>query len=188
MYTKQRISRPMRAIITWGLACCLLGYGANGASGESSTAATSWRPKSAAAYLDQRVDWWMSWPSAARDQGTFCISCHTAVPYALARPALRSALGESAPSPSERRLLDSVIRRTRSWKEISPFYDDVYGANKAVESRGTEAVLNALVLASYDATRGTISGDSRAAFDNVWVLQRVREDGAGGGFSSIMNL
>ena len=53
-----------------------------------------WNPKAAAAYLDQRQDWWQKWPPAARDRGTFCVSCHTAATYALARPALRGALGE----------------------------------------------------------------------------------------------
>ena len=62
-----------------------------------------WNRKAAAAYLDQRADWWSSWPNAQRDHGTFCVSCHTALPYALARPALRQPLGESAPSPARRR-------------------------------------------------------------------------------------
>src|ERR1700751_1613695 len=50
----------------------------------------SWDQKGAAAYLDQRQSWWMNWPKAARDHETFCVSCHTAVPYALSRPALRN--------------------------------------------------------------------------------------------------
>ena len=45
--------------------------------------AHSWDPKAAAAYLDRRQSWWMSWPRAQRDHETFCVSCHTAVPYAL---------------------------------------------------------------------------------------------------------
>ena len=49
-------------------------------------AASSWDQKAAAAYLDQRANWWMEWPKSARDHETFCISCHTAVPYALSRP------------------------------------------------------------------------------------------------------
>ena len=37
--------------------------------GPASTAgAGSWNPKAAAAYLDGRIAWWMTWPSAARDQ------------------------------------------------------------------------------------------------------------------------
>jgi hypothetical protein len=48
-----------------------------------------WMPKAAGGYLDERQSWWQSWPSAARDHGTFCVSCHTAAPYALSRQALR---------------------------------------------------------------------------------------------------
>src|SRR5438876_12143923 len=80
--------------------------------------AQSWSEKGAAAYLDGRLDWWIAWPSAARDHQTFCISCHTALPYAMARPALRSALAEQGPSQSERRLLDNVIKRVQMWKEV----------------------------------------------------------------------
>jgi len=46
-------------------------------------AANSWDQKAAAAYLDQRASWWMGWPRAARDHETFCVSCHTAVPYVM---------------------------------------------------------------------------------------------------------
>src|SRR5215470_17361887 len=53
--------------------------------------ANSWDPKAAAAYLDRRQSWWMQWPRAQRDHETFCVSCHTAVPYALSRSALRRA-------------------------------------------------------------------------------------------------
>ena len=117
--------------------------------------ANSWDPEAAAAYLDRRQAWWMEWPRAQRDHETFCVSCHTAVPYALSRPALRKALAEQAPSPNERRLLDSVTKRVRLWKEIEPFYKDAdRGPYKSVESRGTESVLNALILSSRDAQSG----------------------------------
>src|ERR1700681_4464977 len=76
----------------------------------SSPEASNWSPKAAAAYLDQRADWWMGWQGAARDHGTFCISCHTALPYALARSALHER-PHDAPSDSERRLLDNVTKR-----------------------------------------------------------------------------
>src|SRR5260370_37736024 len=106
--------------------------------------ASSWDQKAAAAYLDQRVAWWMEWPKAARDHETFCVSCHTAVPYALSRPALRKSLDEAAPSANERRLLDNVTKRVRLCKESAPFssYADP-GMYKTVESRGPESVLNA---------------------------------------------
>src|SRR6476619_2968497 len=71
----------------------------------------TWNSRAAAAYLDGRLNWWMSWPGAARDHATFCVSCHTAVPYAMARPALRGPLGEREPSAPEKKLTDNVTAR-----------------------------------------------------------------------------
>jgi len=136
--------------------------------------ANSWDPKAAAAYLDRRQSWWMQWPRAQRDHETFCVSCHTAVPYALSRSALRRALAEQAPSPNEQRLLDSVTKRVRLWKEVEPFYKDAdRGPYKSVESRGTESVLNALILSSRDAQRGQLSNDAHMAFENMWAEQQI---------------
>src|SRR5262249_50097123 len=45
------------------------------------------------------------------------------------------------------------------------------GLPKTSESRGTESVLNALVLATRDAQAGQASDDGRVAFDNMWALQ-----------------
>ena len=98
----------------------------------------SWNEKYAAAYLDQRQTWWMEWPRAKRDHETFCVSCHTVLPYALSRPALRRSLAERTPSAPERRLLENVAKRVRLWNEIGPYYNDAnWGAYKGVESRGT---------------------------------------------------
>src|SRR5437867_4283752 len=130
-----------------------------------------WNSHSAAAYLDQRLSWWTTWKNAERDHGTFCISCHTALPYALGRPALRAALNEQGPSDSERRLLENVTKRVRLWPEVLPFYsDEKNGAPKTAEARGTESVLNALILTSYEAGR-KLSDDARLALDNMWALQ-----------------
>jgi squalene-hopene/tetraprenyl-beta-curcumene cyclase len=137
------------------------------------TATKSWDPKTAAAYLDQREVTWMGWPGAARDHGTFCVSCHTVLPYALARPVLRKALADQSPSINERRLLENVTRRVRLWSEVEPFYSDGgnYHDGKGVQSRGTESVLNAFILASYDAQNGRLDDTTRAAFRNMWALQ-----------------
>jgi squalene-hopene/tetraprenyl-beta-curcumene cyclase len=113
----------------------------------------------------------MGWSGAARDHGTFCVSCHTSVAYALSRPALRVGLAEEGPSEKERLLLDNVRKRVSLWNEIEPFYTD--HGYKAAESRGTEAVLNALILASHDAQTGRLSNDTRAAFENMWALQKT---------------
>ena len=132
------------------------------------TAPNSWNPKAAAAYLDQRARWWMDWDGSARDHDTFCISCHTALPYALSRSALRDGHGNPGPSADEGRLLDNVTKRVRLWKEIGPYYNEGDGAYKTSESRGTEAVINALILASRDARIGRLGAESREAFDNMW--------------------
>jgi squalene-hopene/tetraprenyl-beta-curcumene cyclase len=129
-------------------------------------------PRAAAAYLDARIAWWATWPNASRDHGTVCVSCHTALPYALARPALRHALAEAQPNDQEQRLIGDVVKRVRLWKDVEPFYpDQTVGIPKTTESRGTEAVLNALILSRRDAERGTLSDDARQAFANLWQLQ-----------------
>jgi squalene-hopene/tetraprenyl-beta-curcumene cyclase len=136
--------------------------------------AGSWDQKAAAAYLDRRLEWWMEWPRSQRDHDTFCVSCHTAVPYALSRSALRQALAEQTSSANERRLLDNVTKRVRLWKEVAPFYSDAdRGAYKTVESRGTESVLNALILASRDAQSDQLSDDTRTAFASMWAEQQT---------------
>jgi len=132
----------------------------------------SWNPKAAANYLDYRAGWWMDWTGSARDHGTVCISCHTALPYALARPALRAKLEEQGPSINERRLIDDVIKRVRLGADSGPYYGDEVGVQKTAESRGTEAVLNALILASYDAQTGQLSDNTRKAFTNMWATQQ----------------
>jgi len=144
------------------------------ACSQHSVPADSWDPRAAAAYLDRRIQWWMGWSGAARDHGTFCFSCHTALPYALARPSLRTALGELAPTAAERRLMDDVRQRVRLWSASSPFYtDERHGPGKSAQSRGTEAVLSALMLAWDDARSGRLSADTRAALDNMWAVQQA---------------
>ena len=41
------------------------------------------------------------------------------------------------------------------------------------ESRGTEAVLNALILAIDDAREGRLSADTQSAFEHMWALQKT---------------
>ena len=143
--------------------------------------ATSWDPAKAAAYLDKRLTWWSAWPSAARDHGTFCVSCHTSTPYALSRLALHAPLHEAANAPIEQKLLDSITTRVRAWHDVEPFYpDQTRGLPKTSESRGTEAILNALILTARDAPTHKLSPDARLALDNMWALQfTVKGDAAG---------
>lgn len=134
--------------------------------------ARTWNQQAAAKFLDDRETWWQGWPRAQKDHGTVCISCHTVVPYAMARAELRRDLHEAAVAAPEQAMLASVEKRVGDWAEMAPFYsDEKYGKGKAAESRATEAVLNAVILASCDSARGEVRPVTRKAFDELWALQ-----------------
>lgn len=137
-----------------------------------------WDPAAAARYLDARMDLWWARAKTLRTGSAEakCVSCHTAVPYALARPLLRMALGGAEPTPHETRILDTVRLRVTHQAEAAPYYD--HTAAKQAESRGVEAVLNALVLTRRDSLgRSSRPGDdTRAAMARLWAVQRP--DGA----------
>ena len=156
-----------RSVAAYSLAACLTpGLLAQQASAGAPHAST-WDAKSAAHYLDSRLQWWSAWPRAVQDHQTFCISCHTALPYAAARASLRTALGEKSPAPMEQKLIDSVITRVRIWDQASPYYPNKNEADsKTSESRGTESILNAFVLTSYKC-----GADASRALDQMWALQ-----------------
>jgi len=155
--------------------------GVAAAGGKLETATTtSWDHTAAAAYLDSRQVWWQSWPKAQRDHQTVCISCHTALPYALARPALRQQSGEQNLAAPEQIMFNYIAKRVTLWNEMEPFYQDgKSGPNKSVESRNTEAVLNALILASYDARRNHLTELTKSAFKDAWAVQQQSGDKAG---------
>jgi squalene-hopene/tetraprenyl-beta-curcumene cyclase len=145
----------------------------------------TWSPTAAAKYLDGRADWWLTWSGAARGEGTACLSCHTTVPFALARPALGRHLGETTAGAAEKKLLDILKKRVRNWRKIvtkatgdkdpfAPFYQ----GNRRPSALGTESVLNALILVNDDATRGKgVLGElTRKALGHLWEQQQ--EDGA----------
>jgi squalene-hopene/tetraprenyl-beta-curcumene cyclase len=124
-----------------------------------------WNAANAAKYLDGRAAAWAVWPRAAKEGGP-CVSCHTTLGYLMARPELRRALKESAPTEYENGLVAGV--KVRAAKPAPPPTAD-----------NTQAVLAPLVLAMEDARRGShLSADSETAFKVMWATQR--EDGAWG--------
>jgi squalene-hopene/tetraprenyl-beta-curcumene cyclase len=137
-----------------------------------------WNRAAAAKYLDDRMDAWFTNASKLRtgEGKTACVSCHTPLPYALARPALRRAMGVSAATSEETRLLDETVRRVASYG-THQLLNEADDAKKA-ESRGTEAVLNAVILASADAAshRREPSEATQKAVTGLWNTQRP--DGA----------
>jgi len=141
----------------------------------------SWSPDAAAKYLDEREVWWQYWPPAKRDHGTVCISCHTNVPYALSRRALQEQLGHAEMPAPEQVMLDNVEKRVSNWPQMTPFYSDAAdGKGKTAQSHATEAVLNAVILASYDAGQGKLRPITKTAFNEAWALQEQTGENAGG--------
>jgi hypothetical protein len=127
-------------------------------------------------YLDGRMKEWLRWPGADRGQGTRCISCHTAVPLALARFSLGGV------SDPEKEMMASVRARVGKWDRIASWdrgADKIrpfYGGERKGAALATEAVLNALVLVSHDVKRneGKLSDDARKALDSMWSTQNGR--------------
>jgi squalene-hopene/tetraprenyl-beta-curcumene cyclase len=169
-------------LLTFALAVCIAPLVFSADTSTSTTGAASWSPQAAASYMDARLTWWADWPNAARDHGTFCVSCHSVAPYALSRLTLRASLAEKAPSAIEQKLVENVAKRVRVWDEAAPYYPDKPEDPKGVESRGTEAILNALVLTSYDSPSGALSADTRLALDHMWA-QQLKSGDAKGAFS-----
>lgn len=166
----------LRAVLVSALV--MLAIGTRLAAGPSDT--SGWDAKAAANYLDARAEWWSTWPNAARDRGTYCMSCHTTLPYAIARPALRVALGEREPSAAESKILGNLLTRARNWRDVEPWYpDQTRGIPKTSESRAIESVMNALVIARRDATTGQLSDDGRTALEVMWKLQMKTGPNAG---------
>jgi squalene-hopene/tetraprenyl-beta-curcumene cyclase len=130
-----------------------------------------WDREKAAQYLDARMDMWFDQATKLTTGAgkTSCVSCHTVVPYLLARPVLRRAMGVSQPTPQEVKLLGEITQRVESYGS----QESLYGP-KAGESRGTEAVLNALILAIEDVRqhREQPSELTRKAFRRLWEEQR----------------
>ncbi len=169
------------------LGCSVAGVGlwraapGHGASKTPSGPPKGWNVAAAADYMDSREVWWQNWPPAQKEHGTLCISCHTVVPYAMVRSGMQRDLGETRMAAPEKIMLDSVEKRVSHWSEMTPFYSDaVHGPGKTAESHATEAVLNAVILTSYDTRQGHLRPITRTALDAAWALQEQSGEKAGG--------
>ena len=117
--------------------------------------AADWSPEAAARYLDGRQKEWFEWKPALSADGP-CVSCHTGMTYLLARPVLRKALKEHAPTMYEKGLLDRLRANV--------------GAKPAGALQSVEAIFAAMFLSGEDAAT-TMSAHRQKAFDQVWTLQ-----------------
>jgi len=160
-------------------AALTLGFTASGAHSRNLREAPgSWDREGAAKYLDERMDVWFANGKKLHtgEAVTVCASCHTTVPYVLARPVLRQSMHASDLTPQESRIISEATKRVESYEAHQLLYD--HTESKKTESRGTEAVLNALILARADAaqSRREPSAPTQKALKQLWATQRP--DGA----------
>jgi squalene-hopene/tetraprenyl-beta-curcumene cyclase len=127
-----------------------------------------WNPKLAEQYLDSRQKEWVAWPHA-QESGVACVSCHTGLPYLLARPALRRALGETGPTLYEG-VLVAGMRATVLKTDANDLFRGLKGLI-ADQVYGAQLVLSAMVLAMDDAQRGRMSPEGEQALQRMWTTQ-----------------
>ncbi len=89
-------------------------------------AKAEWDKSAARQYLDSRGAEWFKFDSARRGEGasaTSCVSCHSLLAFALARPVLRRISDEKVPTELETKMLAQVKARVANWDalETSPF-------------------------------------------------------------------
>lgn len=119
--------------------------------------AADWNPRAAADYLDGRQKQWLAWPVSNLADGKKCVSCHTGMSYLLARPALRRALNEPAPTEYETGLLDGLRSRVSKRAPV-----DLYPKAKQPhlsEEAAVESIFAAWFLGTSD------------ALDRMWSFQ-----------------
>jgi squalene-hopene/tetraprenyl-beta-curcumene cyclase len=138
-----------------------------------------WDSTRAARYLDGRGENWFKFSAANRGEGASasrCVSCHTLLPYALARPVLRRLSNDNVATQWETKILAQTKSRVANWAQLDEvefqlFYD--FDEPKKKQSRGTEAVLNALLLSLDDRSEGRQepSADTKKALAILWATQ-----------------
>jgi squalene-hopene/tetraprenyl-beta-curcumene cyclase len=137
-------------------------------------ATSSWDAAAAAAYLDARMDAWFANSTKLKtgDTQTACVSCHAGLAYALSRPVLRRVMHDDTLAFQEARLIAETTRRVETYATHQVLYD--FNERRQIESRGTEAVLNAVILTSADAASGLRepSAPTRKALARLWETQR----------------
>ncbi|MGE0816120.1 MAG: hypothetical protein AB7O28_15105 [Vicinamibacterales bacterium] len=148
------------------------------AGGTRPEAADTWDAAAAARYLDARMDlWWAKAKPLKTGSGTTkCLSCHTAIPYALARPMLRMAMGVAEPTAHEARIQETLRLRVEHVGDEAPYYDHTDAKKR--ESAGVEAVTAAWLLTRTDTLGRSArpSDTTRQAMARLWAVQRP--DGA----------
>ena len=134
-------------------------------------------------YARHGADVWARNPVALiSGEGKACISCHTSLPYALVEPLLADEYSAYTD------LIENIDNRILTWSSNTPWYahpkleqtaalsnlppDALKGILNGADSRGVEAVFNALIRATHDAySRKPAQTETRRAFENMWAEQ-----------------
>jgi squalene-hopene/tetraprenyl-beta-curcumene cyclase len=146
-----------------------------------------WNTKRAAQYLDGRGENWFKFSSANRGEGASasrCVSCHTLLPYALARPVLRRLSNDNVATQWETKILEQAKSRVANWDQLDEVEFQLYYDSdepKKKQSRGTEAVLNALLLSLDDRFEGRQqpSDVTKKALAILWATQITKGEHKG---------
>ena len=117
----------------------------------------------ALAYLDGRAQTWVTtpWTFVNSADRTCALSCHTTMPYVLAR-SVASTAGIAAFDA----VLDRVKDRVATWSTIVPYYDWAKPS-----SRATEAVVSAVALAAASRNGSVTAAVVTSSRDHAWALQ-----------------
>jgi len=137
---------------------------------------TSDKIKAAETYLQHRAAQWRKNEGARKyGQGTACISCHTTLPYILSVAGTQ----RTTPSNVEKALIDDITQRVNNWEKVQPWYN--WNEEKSRQTRGTEAVINAVALGLYNKNKSEqgISQSSLLALDHLWKEQIKEGEHAG---------
>jgi len=126
-------------------------------------AAPSWRG-AAARYLDTSAKRWLDAPPDTGANVACAVCCHTTHVYALAR----IQLGANPVSGRLQRAVAERVAISDRWRDATPMYGSP-GSDKESESDGSEAVLNASLLAFLGADGPAMT----RAFANLWEVQRA---------------
>ncbi len=152
---------PTRALLLWSAlaaaagaaACQTVKPGGSLASANAPGAPKTADLAKALGYLDARANGWIDKKWGFVTGGTCGVSCHTTVPYTLARGTFR----DGAPEAPEK-IRAFVANRVEHWDTIEPVYDFAKEA-----SMMTEGALNGVVLGMAELLQGKTELSATAA-------------------------
>jgi squalene-hopene/tetraprenyl-beta-curcumene cyclase len=127
-------------------------------------------------YMDDRM---RDWLNVGRTHSGQCLSCHTSVPYAMARPAF----GQTEELENVRKIVEERVKIYKNEGIDSPNLKPWYDYPK--ESFSTESVANSITLIYMDKGEGLgqekLSKEAKASLDWAFEMQ-IKEGPKKGGF------